>query len=185
MLNLDDVYKKVEDNWVSRMIFDEVVIVPLCRSEEDMQFIYSISNETGSRLWQLLDGGHSVKDIQEILKSEYQGQGEVIEREVLEFVGDLLEVKLIERTEHKRSASIEPRASSIQHPEKKKSYTTPEIAKVKMQPEQAVLACCARNSVVKSFGNLNYCVSTLCGSAQQGCAGNVTMVTQAAAAAKS
>lgn len=112
MLKPNDVYKKQEDNWVSRFIFDEVVIMPLCRTEEDMQYIYSISNETGSRLWQLLDGKHSVREIQEILKAEYQGQGEVIEREVLEFIGDLYEVELIQKVTAQAKKANEHRALS-------------------------------------------------------------------------
>ena len=56
MLRTTDIYVKSEGDWVSRFILDEVVIMPLCRSQEDMQYIYSISNESGSRIWQLLDG---------------------------------------------------------------------------------------------------------------------------------
>lgn len=157
MLRPSDVYKRIEDNWVSRVILDEVVIMPLCRSEEDIQYIYSISNQTGSRIWQLLDGRYSAKDIQEILKSEYQGQGEVIEREVLEFLRDILEVKLIKKIKEKAKKG-KPQTTS-QKPDKKKSYKTPKIAKVKMQPEQAVLSCCVINYTPKLFapGGSNVC----------------------------
>ncbi|MBL7069702.1 MAG: PqqD family protein, partial [Candidatus Omnitrophica bacterium] len=137
MLTPNDIYRIVKDKWVTRHIFDEVVIMPLCKSQEDMQYIYSISNETGSRIWQLLDGRHSVGDIQEILKSEYKGQKEVIERDVLEFVGDIFEAKLIEEVKERPK---ETRETQYQTPDKKKAYKSPEITKVKMQPEQAVLS---------------------------------------------
>ncbi|MBL7069706.1 MAG: PqqD family protein [Candidatus Omnitrophica bacterium] len=136
MIKPDDVYRAVKDKWVARHIFDEVVIMPLCKSQDDMQYIYSISNETGSKVWQLLDGKHSVGDI---LKSEYKGQKEVIEREVLEFIGDVFEAGLIEKSKETKSTMSN---SLQQSTDKKRAYKTPEIAKVKMQPEQAVLACC-------------------------------------------
>ena len=156
MLTPNDIYRIVKDKWVTRHIFDEVVIMPLCKSQEDMQYIYSISNETGSRIWQLLDGRHSVGDIQEILKSEYKGQKEVIERDVLEFVGDIFEAKLIEEVKERPK---ETRETQYQTPDKKKAYKSPEITKVKMQPEQAVLSCCARNLDNKFLqtANANYC----------------------------
>ncbi len=159
MLKPDDVYKKVEDKWVSRAIMDEVVIMPLCRSEEDMRYIYSISNETGSRIWQFLNGSHSVSDIQEALKAEYQGNGELIERDILEFIADLCEAGLVTR-----ASSIKNRESRIEHPERKKPYASPEIAKVKMQPEQAVLTCCQVTTNPKISGDFGKCAVTGCGS---------------------
>lgn len=139
MAGLNDVYVIVKDRWVSRFILDEVLIMPLGRSHDELTYIYSISNETGSRIWNLLDGRHSVKDIQDILMAEYQGQKELIERETSEFIDDLAQDKLINKTK--------PIASNqevvVRRPSgKKKTYISPEIAKVKMEPEQAVLACC-------------------------------------------
>ena len=158
MIKLNDVYRRVEDKWVSRFILDEVVIMPLCRSQDDMQYIYSISNQTGSKVWQLLDGSHCVKEIQEILKSVYEGQAEVIEREVLEFIEDIFEAKLIEEDKAKRKKIND---SQCQIPQKKKTYKSPEITKVKMQPEQAVLSCCLNVVAAKSTGtSSNVCADS-------------------------
>ena len=161
MIKLSSVYKKAEGKWVSRSIMDEVVIMPLCRSQDDMQYIYSISNQTGSKVWQLLDGDHSVGEIQEILKSVYDGQAEVIEREVLEFIKDIFEAKLIEEDKAKRKKTNN---SQCQIPPKKKTYKSPEIAKIKMQPEQAVLSCCTHQSALKvaSGGYKNICTMPSC-----------------------
>lgn len=144
MVRLDDIYKKNEENFVSRLIVDEVVIMPLCRSEDDILYIYSISNETGSRIWQLLDGKHSARDIQEIIKTEFQGRGELIDRGVLEFLEDLLSVRLIEKSRKEKVPKTSNRRPQTEYRAftKKKPYKTPEIAKIKMQPEQAVLSCC-------------------------------------------
>lgn len=164
MLNLGDVYKKEKDKWVSRFILDEVVIMPLCRSGDDIQYIYSISNETGTRIFSLLDGTHTVRDIQEAIKAEFKGNAETIERDVLEFLKDLASVKLIEKgnkrkkektKDESRQPRCEERAST-----RKRIYKTPEIAKIKMQPEQAVLACClSRYNPRNSDGGSNACGS--------------------------
>ncbi len=163
MLNLNDCFKKTEEKWVSRSILDEVVIMPLCRSEDDMQYIYSIANETGFRIWQLLDATHTVRDIQEILKREFQGQAEVIEREVLVFLKDILSAKLIEKSTPLRTKA----ALNYKPIHKKKPYKTPEIAKIKMQPEQAVLSCCTSGEWLKTnTRSNNTCMSNLnCASA--------------------
>lgn len=156
MINLNDVFEKVTDSWVSRVILDEVVIMPLCRSEEDVQYIYSISNETGARIWQILDGKHSVRNIQEVIKSEYKGAEENIEREVLEFLEDISGVGLIKKASQKNDSGLKVTASL-----KKKPYQRPEIAKVKMQPEQAVLSCCtddATNLKTNAWNGMsNFC----------------------------
>jgi hypothetical protein len=173
MMKLNDVYEKAKDNWVSRVIADEVIIMPLCRSEDDMQYIYSISNETGARIFALLDGRHSVRGIQEVIKREFKGNAEVIEREVAEFLKDLLSVKLIETSGRRKSTRIEDpesrndtRSSMLdaRSTGKKKPYKAPVIAKVKMQPEQAVLSCCVNNLYPKyntDWGR-NLCMLTAC-----------------------
>jgi hypothetical protein len=154
MLHLDNIYKKSEDNWVSRFILDEVVIMPLCKSEEDMQYIYSISNETGVRIFQLLDGKQSVKEIQEVLKKEFQGKYDEIEAGVLTFIEDLLSVKLIEKASKTKALKEGARGKRDEGRllSKKKPYKTPEIAKIKMEPEQAVLSCCTFYQYAKQCG---------------------------------
>jgi hypothetical protein len=173
MLNLNASYKQNEDDWVNRLILDEVVIMPLCRSEEDMQYIYSISNETGVRIFQLLDGEHSIKEIQEIVKKEFQ-KSEEIEGEVLTFISDLLSVKLIEKSNTARSnKGFRARSEDGPSSGKKKPYKTPELVKIRMQPEQAVLSCCLITTIPKASGlpdTWNYCqYPNGCGGPQTGC----------------
>ena len=154
MLNLNDTYIKNEDNWVSRFILDEVVIMPLCRSEDDMQDIYSIFNETGVRIFQLLGGKHSVKEIQEVLKKEFQGKNEETEAGVSAFTEDLLSVKLIEKSRKTKAlkGDVSGKRAEERLLNKKRPYKAPEITKVTMQPEQAVLSCCMYYQYGKSCG---------------------------------
>lgn len=104
MITLDSVCKRKNDKWVSRTIFDEVVVMPLCRTEGDISYIYSISNDTAIRMWQLLDGVNSVRGVQESIKREFDGQAEVIERDTFETIKDLFEAGLIE--EVKKNAEV-------------------------------------------------------------------------------
>ncbi|MBN1871213.1 MAG: PqqD family protein [Candidatus Omnitrophica bacterium] len=152
MISLKDVFAKNEKNWVSRFILDEVVIMPLCRTEDDVQYIYSVSNETGSRIWQLIDGRNTVGDIQEAMKKEYRGPGERIERDVLEFIEDVYGEKLINITRPKKQKTAAAKGSE----KVRKVYKKPDIAKVKMQPEQAVLTCCLDNYEPKQ-GSFGFC----------------------------
>lgn len=154
MIRSTDVYRRIDDDWVSRFILDEVIIMPLCKSEEDVQHIFSISNAPGSRIWQLLDGSYSVKEIQEIMQSEYEGTAKKIEKDVVTFLEDVLEAKLIAQT--KKKTAKKPSRNRKKEP--KKPYTSPEIAKVKMQPEQAVLACCTVSYDYKS-SSFNFCTT--------------------------
>ncbi len=45
--------------------------------------------EVGTRLWELLDGDRTVKEILGILLDEYDVEAEVLEKDVLEFLSDL------------------------------------------------------------------------------------------------
>lgn len=159
MVNPEDVYRRQEEDWVSRFVWDEVVIMPLCRKDEDLQYIYSISNETGSAIWKLLDGKHSVLQIQKALESEFQGQAQVIEKDLRKFLNNLLEAALIQEVRKKSKA--EKAVSEKQKPDKKRRYHRPEISKVKLQPEQAVLACCSvYERYQKKPGAFNFCSTT-------------------------
>ena len=162
MLQPSDTYEQSGDDWISRLIVDEVVIVPLCRSDAEIQYIYSISNPTGLRIWQLLDGKHSVRHIQETLKSEYLGNEDEVEREVLEFLTDLLSVQLIKKVKRKTNSSKPKPPAEKNRKRTAKQYEKPEINKIKMEPEQAVLSCCtsAAGSVKIGLFSRNWCTFT-------------------------
>jgi hypothetical protein len=154
MPDAKDIYEINADNWVTRHILDEVVIMPLCRSEEDMRYIYSISDETGKRIFELLDGQNSVKQIQEVLKKEFRGKSQDIEEGVLIFIRDLLSVKLLQKSGKPgpMKGRVSGESSERRALKEKKPYREPEITKVKMEPEQAVLSCCMYSRYGKLCG---------------------------------
>ena len=86
------------------------------------------------------------------MKSEYKGPAERIERDVIEFIEDVLSVKLIRVTKQKKQRCNRQKGGVG----RQKTYRKPDIAKVKMQPEQAVLTCCLDNYEPKQ-GSFGFC----------------------------
>ena len=93
-LSMDTVIKKSE-NVVFRKIEDEYILVPMVASAADVESIYNL-NETGAAVWERVDGKKSIKDIIEEIKAEYEDEGNQIENNVISFVREMTEAKLIE-----------------------------------------------------------------------------------------
>jgi len=158
MVGKKTIFKKDEKNWVSRFIMDEVVIMPLARTKEDVNYIYSISNETGSRIWQLIDGENTVEEVQKIMKEEFNGPAESVEGDVMEFIADASEEGLIKETKEEKRQKGE----AIRTKGAKKGYNKPDIARVKMQPEQAVLYACVHEVDGKNGETFGECCGVGC-----------------------
>jgi coenzyme PQQ biosynthesis protein PqqD len=93
-LTIDTVIKKSE-NIVFRKIEDEYILVPIVSSAADVESIFNL-NETGAAVWERIDGKKSIKDIIEEIKAEYENEGNQIENDVISFVREMTEAKLIE-----------------------------------------------------------------------------------------
>jgi coenzyme PQQ biosynthesis protein PqqD len=92
-LTMDTVIKKSE-NVVFRKIEDEYILVPIVASAADVETIYNL-NETGAEIWDKIDGKKSLGEIIEELRTEYDEKGQ-LENDVLSFVNEMVESKLIE-----------------------------------------------------------------------------------------
>ncbi len=55
-----------------------------------------VLNETGSRIWELLDGSRGVKEIAAVIAGEYDTTAESAERDVREFVQELSRHRMLE-----------------------------------------------------------------------------------------
>lgn len=55
--------------------------------------------EVGTRLWELLDGNRTVKEIIGILLEEYDVEAEVLEKDVLEFFSELKAKGMIKKAD--------------------------------------------------------------------------------------
>lgn len=94
MKKLEKVYKKNQDI-VSREIDDELILMPIYKRKKDINEMYTL-NETASEMWKLIDGKRSVDDILREMVNTYKASSETIEKDLLEFIKDMKEIKAIE-----------------------------------------------------------------------------------------
>ncbi len=80
--------KKSEDT-ASRIIDGEAVIVLPQKGS------VTVLNETGSGIWQLLDGRNSVEDIIDIISSQFNVSREEAEKDTLDFIKELEEKDMV------------------------------------------------------------------------------------------
>ena len=80
--------KKSEDT-ASRIIDGEAVIVT------PQKGVVTVLNETGSGIWQLLDGENTVEDIINTISSEFNVSREEAEKDTLCFIEELIEKDMV------------------------------------------------------------------------------------------
>ncbi len=83
-----------DPNIVSRKIAGEVILVPIRKNVGDLESIYTL-NEVAARIWELIDGKKKVKDIKKAIVEEYQIGEEEAEKDLLELLSQLRELKAI------------------------------------------------------------------------------------------
>jgi hypothetical protein len=86
------------DNCVTREIAGETVIVPIRNRAGDLDSIYNL-NELGTRIWGLIDPGHSVEEIVQIVCREYDVTLEQAREDITAFLSNLKEAGLIQQKE--------------------------------------------------------------------------------------
>ena len=84
--------KNTELAW--RIIDNETVIIPLDEQTSDSEKI-NFLNETGTRIWELIDGKNSIKDIVVRIVKEYEIEEKEAEKEVVSFIKKLKSRNLI------------------------------------------------------------------------------------------
>jgi coenzyme PQQ synthesis protein D (PqqD) len=84
-------------NVVSRVVADEAIVVPIRRGAADMDSIYTF-NETGTRLWAMIEERRNPAELAAHLESEYGISAEKAAADTDRFLADLTEAGLIERT---------------------------------------------------------------------------------------
>lgn len=73
---------------VSRKTDDEYVLVPVTDNIADMDSVFTL-NETGSFIWEKIDGTRTLGDILRELVAEYDIDPETAERDIVSFVNDM------------------------------------------------------------------------------------------------
>jgi len=83
------------DSVVFRKINTEAILVPIRGDVADLENIYTL-NEAGQFIWHILDGKRTVKDVCEAIITEFEVTAEQSRTDVLEFLGEMVSVKLVE-----------------------------------------------------------------------------------------
>ncbi len=94
-MELDDVYTR-NDQVVSRRIVDELILVPIRNNVADAETLYTL-NEVGARVYELIDGKRPVRDIVNVIVSEFDVTGDEARADVLEFIEQLLAIESIRK----------------------------------------------------------------------------------------
>lgn len=79
----------------SRVVAGETLLVPIRARVGDLASIYSF-NGTGSSIWQLLESPKTVDELVAAVVREYDSEQELVEKDVKEFLGEMLSVGLAE-----------------------------------------------------------------------------------------
>jgi len=79
----------------SRVVAGETLLVPIRARVGDMASIYSF-NGTGSSIWQMLETPKTVDELVAAVAQEYDAEQERVEKDVREFLGEMLSVGLAE-----------------------------------------------------------------------------------------
>jgi len=69
---------------VFRKVADEFILVPIKQKASDVESIYTM-NDVASRIWELIDGKRSLKDIKTILIKEFEVSPEEAEKDLVDF----------------------------------------------------------------------------------------------------
>ncbi|MBA7643522.1 hypothetical protein ES703_51253 [subsurface metagenome] len=83
-----------DPNMVFRQIDDEMILVPIRRNVADLESIYTL-NPLAARIWELIDGKRKIKDIKNVILQEYEVNEEKAEKDLLEFLTQLEEIKAV------------------------------------------------------------------------------------------
>lgn len=83
-----------QDNYVTRRIGEQTVIVPIKDGAGDLDSVYTL-NEVGTRIWQLIDGATPVQRIVDIVGTEYEVSVQEAAKDVAEFLDILRDAGII------------------------------------------------------------------------------------------
>jgi hypothetical protein len=80
-----------DPTFVYRRIADECLLVPIRHQVADLQYIY-VLNPVANRIWELLDGKHTLAEVRDRLLEEFEVSSQELEQDLQEFSLQLLEI---------------------------------------------------------------------------------------------
>ena len=83
------------ERFISRQIADEFLLIPVAHQLNGNNWLF-VLNEVGARIWELIDRGRSLQQIEELLLNEFDTSQEQLEEDLLRLLGQLKELGAIE-----------------------------------------------------------------------------------------
>ncbi len=91
-------YYKQAPDMVAREIAGEMILVPIRQNVGDLTYMYTL-NTVASRIWGILNGGKTAKDIISALTQEYKVEPHVAEADLLDFLAQMKAIgAIVERS---------------------------------------------------------------------------------------
>ncbi len=81
-------------NMVTRVIEDETILLPLYKSSNEINCIYTL-NKVASEVWNLIDGKKTPAEIKKQVLKKFDTTPEEAGKEMQKFLKDLKEIKAI------------------------------------------------------------------------------------------
>ena len=88
-------------NVVFRQIGDECLLIPVANEVGDLSNIYNL-NETGTKIWEYIDGDRDVMEICRLISDEYDAPPDVVMNDTVEFINDLDSIKFLQEAHDTR-----------------------------------------------------------------------------------
>ncbi len=95
MVQLDDRYCK-DPFIVFREIAGEMILVPIRQNVGDLESIYTL-NETAARVWELLDGQRTLREIRDELVQEFEVEADQAQQDLVELLEQLESVGAVKK----------------------------------------------------------------------------------------
>lgn len=86
---------KIKKGFVVRQIADQWMAVPIGSMVEKVQGLIAL-NETAAEIWKILQEDHTVQEVTDLLKKEYDVNTETLAEQVQNYVDELKKQDLIE-----------------------------------------------------------------------------------------
>lgn len=79
---------KKNPNIVTRVIDEETILLPIVRTASEMNCIYTL-NKSAARVWELINGKRTLKEIKARIKEEFSGTQEEIDKKFKDLISEL------------------------------------------------------------------------------------------------
>lgn len=89
-----NVVLRKNSNMVTRVIDDETILLPIFRSSDELSCIYTL-NESGSKIWEKINGKNTLSGIKKKLLQEFSVTTEELDKKLDGFLKELKEIKAI------------------------------------------------------------------------------------------